>query len=276
MALVELGDPAALAASYVDRPLQLIGPRYYLTWWRLLKLLYSVVLPIAVAAVVLAQLLSGADVGERHRQRHRRGPLPRRAPRVLDHPRVRRARALAGQGRRRPRMDARHAPAAARAQSARPARRAHRLARVPRHLRPRDRLAAVRAPVGRRARDDPAARSRPVELLDPVLPRAHRARDAVRDRDLRLGLELVARRREPRAERRVRRAGALAVHHRAAHQPRGARGHGLAVGRRGRRGRAHHRRGRDRRRRVGRHRRRHQDGARRRGRGGAMPALGRI
>ena len=64
MALVELGDPAALAASSVDRPLQLIGPRYYLTWWRLLKLLYSVVLPIAVAAVVLAQLLSGADVGD--------------------------------------------------------------------------------------------------------------------------------------------------------------------------------------------------------------------
>jgi hypothetical protein len=64
MALVELGDPAALAASYVDRPLQLIGPRYYLTWWRLLKLLYSVVLPIAVAAVALAQLLSGAGVGE--------------------------------------------------------------------------------------------------------------------------------------------------------------------------------------------------------------------
>ena len=64
MALVELGDPAALAASYVDRPLQLIGPRYYLTWWRLVKMLYSVVLPIAVAAVVLAQLLSGADVGD--------------------------------------------------------------------------------------------------------------------------------------------------------------------------------------------------------------------
>jgi hypothetical protein len=64
MALVELGDPAALAASYVDRPLQLIGPRYYLTWWRLMKMLYSVVLPIAVGAVVLAQLLSGADVGD--------------------------------------------------------------------------------------------------------------------------------------------------------------------------------------------------------------------
>lgn len=64
MALVELGDPAALAASYVDRPLQLIGPRYYLTWWRLLKMLYSVVLPIAVAGVAFAQVLSGADVGE--------------------------------------------------------------------------------------------------------------------------------------------------------------------------------------------------------------------
>jgi hypothetical protein len=64
MALVELGDPAALAASYVDRPLQLIGPRYYLTWWRLVKMLYAVVLPVAVAAVVLAQLLSGADVGD--------------------------------------------------------------------------------------------------------------------------------------------------------------------------------------------------------------------
>lgn len=64
MALVELGDPAALAASYVDRPLQLIGPRYYLVWWRLLKMLYSVVLPIAVAAVALAQLLSGAGIGD--------------------------------------------------------------------------------------------------------------------------------------------------------------------------------------------------------------------
>lgn len=64
MALVELGDPAALAASYVDRPLQLIGPRYYLVWWRLLKLLYSVVLPISIAAVLLAQLLSGVGVGD--------------------------------------------------------------------------------------------------------------------------------------------------------------------------------------------------------------------
>lgn len=30
--LTELGDPEALAAAYIDRPLQLIGPRSYLTW----------------------------------------------------------------------------------------------------------------------------------------------------------------------------------------------------------------------------------------------------
>ena len=62
-ALTELGDPAALAASYVDRPLQLIGPRYFLTWWRLLKLLLVVVVPIATAGILLAHLLSGAVVG---------------------------------------------------------------------------------------------------------------------------------------------------------------------------------------------------------------------
>ena len=63
-ALVELGDPAALAATYVDRPLQLIGPRYFLTWWRLLKLLYAIVLPIATAAVVLGQLIAEVPVGQ--------------------------------------------------------------------------------------------------------------------------------------------------------------------------------------------------------------------
>ena len=63
-ALTALGDPAALAAEYIGRPLQLIGPRYFLVWWRLLKFLLAVVLPIGVAAVVLGQLLSGADVGE--------------------------------------------------------------------------------------------------------------------------------------------------------------------------------------------------------------------
>ncbi|HEY6800873.1 MAG TPA: permease prefix domain 1-containing protein, partial [Agromyces sp.] len=63
-ALVELGDPAVLAASYVDRPLQLIGPRYFLMWWRLLKLLLVIVVPIAAAGVLIGQLVAGGDVGD--------------------------------------------------------------------------------------------------------------------------------------------------------------------------------------------------------------------
>ena len=236
MALVELGDPAALAASYVDRPLQLIGPRYYLTWWRLLKLLYSVVLPIAVAAVLLAQLLSGADVGEVIGSAVgvglslavHLGFWTTLAFAVLE---------------RSPGKGADLAwtpdmlPQLPELSSARPAQRAHRLARVPRHLRPRDRLAAVRAAVWVDALEaipllDPDLWT----LLDPVLPRAHRARDAVRGRDLRVGLELVARRRNLRAERGVHRAGACGCS--PAGQlinPEVARGHGLAVGRRRRR-----------------------------------------
>ncbi|BDZ53835.1 permease prefix domain 1-containing protein [Agromyces marinus] len=62
-ALTELGDPAALAATYLDRPLVLIGPRYFLVWWRLLKLLYAIVLPIGAVAVVFANLLAGDPVG---------------------------------------------------------------------------------------------------------------------------------------------------------------------------------------------------------------------
>ncbi|MDP3950029.1 permease prefix domain 1-containing protein [Microbacterium sp.] len=62
--LTELGDPGILAASYADRPLHLIGPRYYLTWWRLLKLLLWIVPPFAAFGVALAQVLSGATVGE--------------------------------------------------------------------------------------------------------------------------------------------------------------------------------------------------------------------
>ncbi|MGM7680004.1 permease prefix domain 1-containing protein [Microbacterium sp. A94] len=62
--LTELGDPAALAAGFADRPLHLIGPRYYLTWWRLLKLLLIIV-PVSVAgAVALGQAIAGGNIGE--------------------------------------------------------------------------------------------------------------------------------------------------------------------------------------------------------------------
>ncbi|MHC9046233.1 permease prefix domain 1-containing protein [Microbacterium saperdae] len=62
--LTELGDPGILAAGYADRPLHLIGPRYYLTWWRLLKVLLLTVPVCVLGAVALGQTISGAAVGE--------------------------------------------------------------------------------------------------------------------------------------------------------------------------------------------------------------------
>jgi hypothetical protein len=61
--LTELGDPDKLAAGYTERPLWLIGPRYYLTWWRLLKLLWAIVPACAAFGVALAQTLAGEDFG---------------------------------------------------------------------------------------------------------------------------------------------------------------------------------------------------------------------
>lgn len=49
-ALNDLGDPALLAAGLADRPLQLIGPRYYVMWLRLLRLLLAIV-PVCIAAL---------------------------------------------------------------------------------------------------------------------------------------------------------------------------------------------------------------------------------
>jgi hypothetical protein len=62
-ALVRLGDPERLAAAYVERPLHLIGPRYYLDWLRLLKLLLAIVVPVTVLAVGLANAIDGKNVG---------------------------------------------------------------------------------------------------------------------------------------------------------------------------------------------------------------------
>jgi hypothetical protein len=61
--LTELGDPDKLAAGYTERPLQLIGPRYYLDWWRLLKLLLWIVLPAAAFGIALGQMLAGESIG---------------------------------------------------------------------------------------------------------------------------------------------------------------------------------------------------------------------
>ncbi|MET0783247.1 MAG: hypothetical protein ABWY53_02880 [Leifsonia flava] len=62
-ALVELGDPLALAARYADRPLTLIGPAYYLLWLRLLKLLLAIVVPLAVVGIGIGQFVAGASIG---------------------------------------------------------------------------------------------------------------------------------------------------------------------------------------------------------------------
>lgn len=61
--LNELGDPDKLAAGYADRPLHLIGPRYYLEWWRLLKLLLAIIMPLAAFGIALGQTLAGAPIG---------------------------------------------------------------------------------------------------------------------------------------------------------------------------------------------------------------------
>lgn len=62
--LTDLGDPGALAAGYAERPLHLIGPRYYLTWLRLLKLLLWIVPVCAGFAVALGLATSDAPIGE--------------------------------------------------------------------------------------------------------------------------------------------------------------------------------------------------------------------
>jgi hypothetical protein len=59
--LTDLGDPDRLAADYSERPLYLIGPAVFLDYWRLLKVLLAVVVPIAAIAVTLAQLLAGRE-----------------------------------------------------------------------------------------------------------------------------------------------------------------------------------------------------------------------
>ena len=62
--LGELGDPDRLAADYLGRPLQLIGPKYYLTWWRLIKLLLAIVPASVAGAVLIATAIDGRGIGE--------------------------------------------------------------------------------------------------------------------------------------------------------------------------------------------------------------------
>ena len=63
-ALVELGDPDALAARYTDATRFLIGPRLYPEWERLLRLLLPIVAPIAGFAFGAVGWATGKPVGE--------------------------------------------------------------------------------------------------------------------------------------------------------------------------------------------------------------------
>ena len=62
-ALTSLGDPIVLAAGYVDRPLQLVGPRYYAMWTRLLKIVLGFSLPFVALGVGIGHAVAGASVG---------------------------------------------------------------------------------------------------------------------------------------------------------------------------------------------------------------------
>jgi hypothetical protein len=57
--LTDLGDPARLAADYSDRPLYLIGPRFYLPWLRVMRKLLTVIPPLAGMVTLMVQLLIG-------------------------------------------------------------------------------------------------------------------------------------------------------------------------------------------------------------------------
>ena len=63
-AIAELGDPERLAATYTDRSLFLIGPRFFPDWKRLLAVILPIVLPIVAIALVGAQLIAGTSIIE--------------------------------------------------------------------------------------------------------------------------------------------------------------------------------------------------------------------
>ncbi|MFF5053213.1 permease prefix domain 1-containing protein [Micromonospora sp. NPDC000663] len=61
--LTELGNPDLLAARYADRRLQLLGPTYYLIWWRLMKLLLSLIPAIVGTIVAIVEVAEGKGFG---------------------------------------------------------------------------------------------------------------------------------------------------------------------------------------------------------------------
>ncbi|MCW4601371.1 permease prefix domain 1-containing protein [Janibacter hoylei] len=60
--IVGLGDPDVLAREYGGRPNHLIGPAFFPAWVRLVRLLLTILVPLAVIGTVIAHAL-GTDAG---------------------------------------------------------------------------------------------------------------------------------------------------------------------------------------------------------------------
>src|SRR5690606_18209676 len=58
--LVKLGHPAVLASRYADRPMYLIGPRYYDLYLQLLKLVLPIAVTVAPIVILIVTIVSGA------------------------------------------------------------------------------------------------------------------------------------------------------------------------------------------------------------------------
>ena len=63
-AILQLGDPERLAASYTDRPLQLIGPALFPAYRRTMTVLYCLVPPIAIVLLVLVKAFARDSVDD--------------------------------------------------------------------------------------------------------------------------------------------------------------------------------------------------------------------
>ncbi len=61
--LTELGDPDRLAVQYTGMRQVLIGPRYFLTWWRLLIRLLVVVPVVVMGIVGVVEVVDGSPFG---------------------------------------------------------------------------------------------------------------------------------------------------------------------------------------------------------------------
>lgn len=61
--LRELGDPRRLADQYSDRPQYLLGPELYPIWLRIMKMLYTIVLPIVIVVLAAIQAIVDPNIG---------------------------------------------------------------------------------------------------------------------------------------------------------------------------------------------------------------------